>query len=149
MGGVALTRGALFYLLKNRTYIGEIRHKDLNHPGRHPGIIDPDLFARVQRQLRESTRARTTNPSQPARLPFTGLVFDADGQPMSPISARGRVKGRIYRYYVSTSLQRGEPASLTKGIVQRMPAIPFEAFVSRTSRHYWLLTLMRSWSRPP
>lgn len=46
-GGVPYSRGALFHLLKNRIYLGEIVHGDLSMPGRHPAIVDADLFDRV------------------------------------------------------------------------------------------------------
>jgi hypothetical protein len=41
-----------------------------------------------------------------ARGPLAGRIFDALGEPMSPTTSRGK-QGRYYRYYVSTSLQKG------------------------------------------
>lgn len=37
---------------------------------------------------------------------LTGRLFDANGEPMSPAHSRGS-SGRLYRYYVSASVQRG------------------------------------------
>ncbi|MGL4238218.1 MAG: recombinase family protein [Tabrizicola sp.] len=34
-GGQPFSRGALFHLLRNRLYLGEIRHRDTHHPGLH------------------------------------------------------------------------------------------------------------------
>ena len=34
-GGVCYSRGALCQILKNRTYIGEIQHRDQHYPGEH------------------------------------------------------------------------------------------------------------------
>jgi DNA invertase Pin-like site-specific DNA recombinase len=47
-GAQPFGRGALFHLLKNRIYIGEIVHRGESYPGQHEGIVDPELFARVQ-----------------------------------------------------------------------------------------------------
>ncbi len=37
---------------------------------------------------------------------FAGMIFDAEGRPMSPAFSYGRA-GRAYRYYVSAPLQKG------------------------------------------
>jgi DNA invertase Pin-like site-specific DNA recombinase len=39
LGGVAFARGALYHLLRNRLYLGEIRHRDQWYPGEHDGIV--------------------------------------------------------------------------------------------------------------
>lgn len=39
-GGQSFSRGALYTLLGNPTYVGEIRHKGTRHPGQHQPIID-------------------------------------------------------------------------------------------------------------
>ncbi|MFX9054068.1 recombinase family protein, partial [Acinetobacter baumannii] len=51
MGGVPFTRGPLFHLLRSRTYLGEVPHKDTSYPGQHPAIIDRETFDRVQALL--------------------------------------------------------------------------------------------------
>lgn len=42
-GGQPFSRGALYYLLRNRIYLGEIAHKGQVHPGEHPAILDRAL----------------------------------------------------------------------------------------------------------
>src|ERR1700724_1958546 len=39
-GGKPLARGALYLMLRNRIYRGEIVHKDQHYPGEHEPIID-------------------------------------------------------------------------------------------------------------
>lgn len=39
-GGQSFSRGALYTLLGNPIYVGEIRHKGTRHPGQHQPIID-------------------------------------------------------------------------------------------------------------
>ena len=51
IGGKAFSRGALYLLLRNRLYRGEIVHKRQSHPGEHTPIIDQPLWDTVQEQL--------------------------------------------------------------------------------------------------
>jgi site-specific DNA recombinase len=108
-GGVAFSRGALFHLLRNRLYTGEIPHKGQSYPGQHEAIIAADMFDAVQARLDARSRRHSlaTRPSGVAASPLTGRIEDADGQPMSPAFAYGR-NGKLYRYYVSTPLQKGQ-----------------------------------------
>jgi hypothetical protein len=39
IGGKPFSRGALYLMLRNRTYRGEIVHKGQSHPGEHTPII--------------------------------------------------------------------------------------------------------------
>jgi site-specific DNA recombinase len=45
--GHVISRGALYTMLSNPIYVGQIRHKDTCHPGQHEAIIDQDLWERV------------------------------------------------------------------------------------------------------
>ena len=55
-GGKPINRGALYYLLRNRIYRGQIVHKDKAYPGEHEAIIDRDLWDAVQATLTGNTR---------------------------------------------------------------------------------------------
>jgi site-specific DNA recombinase len=46
-GGNAFSRGALYELLSNPIYIGEIRHKSARHPGLLESIVDRELWDRM------------------------------------------------------------------------------------------------------
>ena len=127
-GGVALSRGALFHMLRNRVYLGEIVHGVTSVAGCHPPIIDPEVFARVQAQLAANTRTRKARPLRSAQLPLKGLVFDADGHPMSPSFGYGR-GGRVYRYYVSAPLQQGRQVDEREGVLRRVSAEALEEAV--------------------
>ena len=50
-GGIPFERGALFYLLRNRFYIGEVRYKGEILPGEQPPIMERALFDAVQQKL--------------------------------------------------------------------------------------------------
>ena len=85
-GGVPFTQGPLFYLLRNRFYIGEVLYKGEICPGPQPSLIDRELFEAVQRRLTEQrTHHVTTRTKNDA--PLKGILFDAAGDPMVPTHA--------------------------------------------------------------
>jgi site-specific DNA recombinase len=47
-GGQKLSRGALYLMLQNRIYRGEMIHKGNAYPGEHPAIVDKALWDEVQ-----------------------------------------------------------------------------------------------------
>lgn len=104
-GGLPFSRGALVHLLKNRTYVGEIPHKDKSFPGAHPAIVERELFDRVQELLRQQAAIRRDRPTKVDQAPLRGLIFNGDGRPMQPSFTRNR-SGRPYRYYVVSAEQR-------------------------------------------
>lgn len=126
IGGKPLARGALYLMLQNRIYRGEIVHKDSAYPGLHDAIIDQLLWDEVQAALTENrvervTRSKATDPSL-----LAGLVFDESGDRMSPTHANK--KGTRYRYYVSQSLiKRGRPTA--EAAACRVPAADLERLV--------------------
>jgi len=117
IGGKPFSRGALYQVLQNRTYRGEIVHKGQPHPGEHPPIIDQPLWDAVHAQLasNRAERKSVTRACQPSLL--TGMLLDGDGNRMTPSYA---VKnGTRYRYYVSrpriTNNQTEQSAGPTRG----------------------------------
>jgi hypothetical protein len=44
VGGKPFSRGALYLMLQNRLYRGEIVHKGQSHPGEHTPIVDQPLW---------------------------------------------------------------------------------------------------------
>lgn len=130
-GARTFSRGALFHLLKNRTYIGEIPHRDSAYPGAHPGIVDREVFEAVQRMLADQTRRHAERPLRRATMLLAGRIFDADGEPMSPTFTRG-AKGQVYRYYVSTSVQTGRRLASHDDAIRRVPAAAIERLVRDT-----------------
>jgi len=131
-GGVPLNRGALFHLLRNRTYLGEIKHKDASYPGRQPAILDQALFDQVQRKLDQGVTAGERRERVRNSYPLAGLLFDTAGQPMSGVRT-SRKGGAQYRYYVSSAVQTGKP--LLAGLCKRAPASLLETLLKdRLSR---------------
>jgi DNA invertase Pin-like site-specific DNA recombinase len=124
-------RGALYLMLQNKIYRGEIVHKDKSYPGEHKAIIDEALWNEAQAILTDNRvdRALGLTDKQPSLL--SGFLYDACGERLTPTHAVK--KGVRYRYYVSRSLIVGT----SKDAGQRIPATNLEALVTRRIRD-WL-----------
>ncbi len=122
LGGVGFTRGALYKLLSNPVYAGDIVHRDKRHRGLHAPIIVPEAWEAVQRQLTsQAMRARGQGSAQSPSL-LAGLIVDEAGAPLTPTHANK--KGRRYRYYVSRTLVAGPNAEPAPSATIRGPREP-------------------------
>lgn len=124
-GGNRFSRGALYTLLQNPIYRGEIGHKGNVYPGQHQAIIDAELWQVVQEKLAGNRQARALGATAEEPSLLAGLIVDGDGQRMTPTHAVK--KGRRYRYYVSTQLNTGTRSDQAKG--WRVPAGDVEFLV--------------------
>lgn len=131
-GGGPFLRGALYGILTNPVYIGEIRHGKNRYPGLHEPIIEKDLWDQVQARLAERTPIRQRRPFAETS-PLAGCIFDSSGERLTPSHA-SQHDGRRYRYYVSRSLVVGTVEERTNGKVWRVPATEIEDAVARTVR---------------
>src|SRR5580658_8171811 len=104
-GGKSFSRGALYLMLQNRIYRGEIVHKGAAYPGEHAPIVDEDLWSSVQRRLEANSVDRRYKRDAGTPNLLTGILVDVGGQPMTPTHAIK--KGVRYRYYVSRRLITG------------------------------------------
>src|ERR1700730_17484526 len=125
-GGQTFSRGALYLILQNRLYRGEIAHKDQHYPGEHKAIIEPQLWDAVQARLAANAVERSSGGR--AKIPslLAGLLFDGDGNRMTPTHAVK--KGRRYRYYVSHPLITQARSRSPGGL--RVPAPEIEQLVA-------------------
>jgi site-specific DNA recombinase len=131
-GGQKLSRGALYLMLQNRIYRGEITHKGNSYPGEHPAIVDQALWDQVHAVLAENRVDREIGSyaKQPSLL--AGLGFDETGERLTPSHAVK--KGTRYRYYVSRSLIVGSAKDHSKG--RRIPAGNLESLVVNRLRAF-------------
>jgi site-specific DNA recombinase len=63
-----ITRGALAKMLHNPYYIGKVRYRGMEYEGRHPRLISPELFGRVQRMFKAHDRAKERDRKHPHYL---------------------------------------------------------------------------------
>jgi site-specific DNA recombinase len=103
-GGTRFSRGALYHLLNNRIYQGEIVHQNQFYPGQHGPIIRRELWDAVAALLRKNNRARRTGKSHSTPSLLAGKLFDANGTRFTPTHAVK--KSRPYRYYTSQAAIR-------------------------------------------
>ncbi|MBL8651288.1 MAG: recombinase family protein [Sphingopyxis sp.] len=119
-GGAALSRGALYLMLKNRTYLGEVNFKGKSYPGEHVAIIEPELFAAVQALLAQNRNNNADGVGLKDPSLLVGKVWDYLGRRMSPSHTSRRTKR--YRYYASAT-EIGQSKAV------RVPAGDLEAIV--------------------
>ncbi len=124
-GGASFSRGALYLMLQNSIYRGEISHKGVSYPGQHEAIVDEALWSSVQERLSESRRERAMATGAEAPSLLAGLIFDSENARLSPSHAVR--KGKRYRYYVSTTLIAGPRSGAPRG--RRIPAGDIEGLI--------------------
>jgi site-specific DNA recombinase len=126
-GGQSFSRGALYTLLGNPIYVGEVRHKGTRYPGQHDPIVERTVWEKTHGLLHARARGKT---SKAMSSPLVGKLFDEGGEGLTPSHA---VKGeRRYRYYVSRGLITGTPKQTESG--WRIPAAEIERSIATAAR---------------
>jgi DNA invertase Pin-like site-specific DNA recombinase len=132
-GGIPFGRGALYYVLSNHFYIGEVKYRNEILPGEQPPIMDRALFDAVRRKSLDQWSHRTVLRNKSDHL-LAGLLFDDAGHRMVPTHASKA--GVRYRYYVSTPVLHGEAKTTSAGSVSRVPAADIEDTVVKSLKEY-------------
>src|SRR6266436_2128103 len=125
-GGKPIVRGALYRMLQNRIYRGEIVHKDQHYPGEHMPIVDEALWDEVQLKLAANAVEHRNGEKMKNASLLAGLLFDGQGHRMTPTHAIK--KGTRYRYYISNPLISESRADAPDGL--RIPAGDIEHLVT-------------------
>ena len=124
-GGNRLSGGQIHKILLNPVYLGQIRHKDQLWPGKHPAIIDQDLWDRVQQKLQQvARRSRGRTPAAVDHPSLLGKLVDDTGDRLTPTHCTKT--GRRHRYYISNRLISGG----TDPTGWRLPARALETSVT-------------------
>src|SRR5689334_16568778 len=134
VGGKPFSRGALYHVLQNHLYRGEIVHKGQPNPGEHTPIINQPLWDAVQAQLGANTAEHNSGTRTRQASLLAGMLFDGDGNRMTPTHATK--KGTRYRYYVSRPLITKDQTEPSAGL--RIPAGEIEQLVTSRMRQ-WLV----------
>jgi DNA invertase Pin-like site-specific DNA recombinase len=117
-GGVPYSRGALYQILQNRVYLGEVAHRGQVYPGEHAGIVPRELWDKVQERLRTNNYGHRSGSRAKEPSLLVGLVYDERGNRFTP--SHTVKNGKRYRYYVSQAAIK-HPGSCHQGPV-RIPA---------------------------
>lgn len=111
-GDRPLSRGQIYYLLRNPVYLGRIRHKEKVWPGQHEAIIDAKLWDDVQDKLQAASNRSRRRGSEDGHTQsiastawLTGKLRDETGDRLTPTHTTRH--GRRLRYYVSNRLISG------------------------------------------
>jgi DNA invertase Pin-like site-specific DNA recombinase len=117
------TRGHLYKLLTNSTYIGRVPHKDTSHPGQHARIIDAKVWDAVQAQLTANVQGARHKRSRAVRSSglLSGIMVSSAGNGF--VESHASKGSRRYRYYVET-------AKVAEGPVARIPANELDTAVT-------------------
>jgi DNA invertase Pin-like site-specific DNA recombinase len=132
-GGIPFGRGALYYLLSNHFYIGEVKYKGEILSGEQPPILDRALFEAVRQKALAQWSHRTLLRNKSDHL-LAGLLFDDTGHRMVPTHATKA--GVRYRYYVSTRVLHGEAKTVSAGSISRVPAADIEGAITKSVKEY-------------
>ena len=122
-GANRITRGALYCMLQNRLYVGQVTHKGQIYKGQHDAIVDREVFDAAQAEREHGKVEQRLGGGTPDPSLLAGLLWDAHGRRMSPTHAATR--GRRYRYYKS----RGEGAEAYANPIWHISAPDLEARV--------------------
>jgi site-specific DNA recombinase len=123
-GGSSYSRGALYDILQNPLYLGEVHHRGQSYPGEHVAIIPRELWDRVQVQLKSNTQGFRTAPRETTSSMLARILWTAEGKRFTP--SHTMKNGRRYRYYVCQAIQR--PGGTQEGS-SRLPAHQIETLV--------------------
>jgi hypothetical protein len=130
--GKPIDKSLIYKLLGNRTYLGELRHREKWYPAEHPPIVGRELWDDVHGIL--ATHGRERGNTIRAQVPFLfrGIVFGTDGRALTPWFTR-KPSGRLYRYYLPAR-ENKEHAGASG--LPRLPAAELEAAVLEQLRGF-------------
>ena len=98
-GRQPISRGALYAILQNRLYIGEVVHNENVYPGQQAAIIDIATIEAVQQRIALGRTEKRLGSRAACPSLLSGIIRDGHGGRMTPSHAVKQQKR--YRYYVS------------------------------------------------
>ncbi|MBL8809103.1 MAG: recombinase family protein [Planctomycetaceae bacterium] len=125
-GGKSFTKTSLYKLLTNVVYTGRQRYKDEIHNGEHDGIVDLEIWQRVQSMLKQNAHAGGPFARNKFAALLKGLLHCESCKAAMIPTYTSKKNGRRYRYYVCSSAQkRGWNTCPSKAV----PGAEMERFV--------------------
>jgi site-specific DNA recombinase len=106
-GGELFGRGALYHLLANAIYVGEISHKKQIHPGKHEAILDRKTWEQVQAKLKSNRQSLKTRTKAQSSSILAGLLFDMNGVPYTPQHSVKKGRRSLLRFASHSAAREG------------------------------------------
>ncbi len=114
--GKSWNKAHIYRVLYNRTYIGEVIHKDQTYPGEHEAIVNERLWRKAHDVIGENARTRVQHARAKEPSLLRGIIrCGACDSAMSPVSAQSR--GKYYRYYTCCKASKNGTDSCPVGSV--------------------------------
>lgn len=123
--GKPIDKSLIYKILGNRTYLGQLRHKEVWYPAEHLPLITQALWDDAHAILNTNGRVRAGSTRAVTQYLLKGIVFGSDGRALSPYQT-SKKNGRRYRYYVP---QRDIKEHAGASGLPRMPAAELESAV--------------------
>lgn len=124
--GKPIDKGLVYKLLGNRTYLGELRHKDQWYQAEHLSIVDQTVWDSVHAILATNGRSRANATRATTPFMLKGIVFGHDGRALTPWHSTKKTTGKRYRYYLP---MRDIKEHAGASGLPRMPAAELESAV--------------------
>lgn len=124
--GKTIDKGLVYKLLGNRTYLGELRHKDQWYKAEHLPIVDQTVWDSVHAILATNGRSRANATRATTPFLLKGIVFGHDGRALTPWHSTKKTTGKRYRYYLP---MRDIKEHAGASGLPRMPAAELESAV--------------------
>ena len=129
--GKPIDKGLIYKLLLNRTYLGELRHKEVWYKAEHPPLVKLSTWEAAHAILAQNSRVRACDTRSTLPFMLKGIVQGSDGRALTPTHTR-RPNGKLYRYY--QPMRDIKEFGGASGIPS-MPAAELEATVLDQMRH--------------
>jgi len=134
-GETSYSRGALYDILQNSIYLGEIQHRGQSYPGEHRAIVPGELWEQVQAQLKSDHQGRREGLKANSSSLLAGLLQDSAGNRFTP--SHTLKSGKRYRYYVCNTTIEGDGSSskaarLPAHDVERQVVLRLRSFLQST-----------------
>ena len=124
-GGFLWNTSHMYRLIKNRTYIGQVSHKEKFFPGEHDAIVDVDVWQAAQNALQESNSDKGSSPRIKTSSPLRGVI--RCGHCGSSMAVTYTMKqGRRYCYYICV---KDTKRAVSDCPIKRIPAADIEKAV--------------------
>ena len=124
--GKPIDKGLIYKLLGNRTYLGELRHKEQWYQAEHLPILDRNVWDNVHAILATNGRSRANATRATTPFLLKGIVFGHDGRTLTPWHSTKKATGKRYPAYLPV---RDIKEHAGASGLPRMPAAELESAV--------------------